>query len=475
MRISQPEIRNQTDSDLTPRPGAILERWVRRSTGRLYRRPARCPVAAGRMGCGASTNVQARLDYITQLEAEVQDLKAQRGEALQRITVSESEKENVAVQSLRNRNYAKNARKEATITEQTAIVEKAYLEAQYARSKANEEAVLAELKHVKTELHFLKLEFNSAKLQHTAFVKHLERNIDILENEKVNSVKTLIDNYELVIYNKITKYREIMQELIDFLMHVVELADGLKVKQIRLDSQVEIERREDLLAAFNAVPLADYVKEAKAFLLLDPMLKAVALGDVKSAEKSEEEIKKEKAEEASRKLEEEARRQLEIAKMERDREERARVRRLAEDAPRLEKELAKLQQEQNTMRKDFDNLKIAHAKLHVQLAQAQHGGGNQDPEELDFSFFGQPTAASPLERKQKGKRVDSLDNNADPSLQPADVEMKLDRAFKEIPPNSKARAQFEDLFLEDVARALGVPKHLLQVFLRKRAFHLKKM
>ena len=35
------------------------------------------------MGCGASTNVQARLDYITLLEAEVQDLKAQRGEALQ--------------------------------------------------------------------------------------------------------------------------------------------------------------------------------------------------------------------------------------------------------------------------------------------------------------------------------------------------------------------------------------------------------
>ena len=31
------------------------------------------------MGCGASTNVKERLDYITQLEAEVQDLKAQRG------------------------------------------------------------------------------------------------------------------------------------------------------------------------------------------------------------------------------------------------------------------------------------------------------------------------------------------------------------------------------------------------------------
>lgn len=31
------------------------------------------------MGCGASTNVKERLDYITQLEAEVGDLKSQRG------------------------------------------------------------------------------------------------------------------------------------------------------------------------------------------------------------------------------------------------------------------------------------------------------------------------------------------------------------------------------------------------------------
>ena len=53
---------------------------------------------------------------------------------MQRITVTESEKENVAMQSLRNRNYAKNARKEATIVEQTAVVEKAYLEAQYGES-----------------------------------------------------------------------------------------------------------------------------------------------------------------------------------------------------------------------------------------------------------------------------------------------------------------------------------------------------
>jgi hypothetical protein len=316
------------------------------------------------MGCGASTNVQARLDYITTLEAEVQDLKAQRSEALQRITVTDSEKENVAMQSLRNRSYAKNARKEATITEQTAAVEKAYLEAQHARSKANEEAVLHELKHVKTELHFLKLEFNSAKLQHTAFVKHLERDIMTLEKEKVYTTKTMIENYEVVLYQQISKYRELMQDILDFMGHIVDLADGLKVKQIRLDTQVEIERREDLLAAYNKVPLEDYVKQAKEFLLLDPMLKNVALGKLEK-EKTPEQIQKEREEEAERKLEEEARKQLEAEKLARDREERARVRRLAEDAPRLEKELAQLKEDYKVLRKDNDDLKVMLAKLQV--------------------------------------------------------------------------------------------------------------
>lgn len=85
--------------------------------------------------------MRERIDWISQLEAEIQDLKSQRSEALQRITVTESEKENVAVQSLRNRTQAGQARKIAVVAEQHAIVDKAYLEAQYARAKANEEEV----------------------------------------------------------------------------------------------------------------------------------------------------------------------------------------------------------------------------------------------------------------------------------------------------------------------------------------------
>ena len=74
-----------------------------------------------------------------------------------------------------------------------------------------------ELKNVKTELHFLKLQFNSAKLQHTSFVKHLEKDIQVLETEKIHTTQTLIDNYEVVLYQQISKYRDLMQEFIDFL------------------------------------------------------------------------------------------------------------------------------------------------------------------------------------------------------------------------------------------------------------------
>ena len=128
--------------------------------------------------------------------------------------------------------------------------------ARSARSKATEEAVLVELKNVKTELHFLKLQFNSAKLQHTSFVKHLEKDIQVLETEKIHTTQTMIENYEVVLYQQISKYRDLMQEFIDFLGGIVDLADGLKVKDIKLNSTVEIERREDHLANFNKIPLA---------------------------------------------------------------------------------------------------------------------------------------------------------------------------------------------------------------------------
>jgi len=291
------------------------------------------------MGCGASTHVRERIDWITQLEAEIQDLKAQRAQALQRVTVTESEKENVAQQSLRNRVQAGLARKVAVVAEQTAIVDKAYLEAQYARAKANEEEMLRELKELKTEHQLLKLEFSSARLQHTAHVKHLERDIQILQKEKVSSVKTLTSNYEIILNDQLRDLRDLKEEVIEFLEHIVNLADGLKVKQIKMDSNVDIERRKEELAAFIQIPLADYVKEAKEFLLLDPLLAPIAEGKMDDKEKSYEEIEAERKAELERAAEEEERKEIEREKARIDREERARIRALADEAPKLQKQV----------------------------------------------------------------------------------------------------------------------------------------
>jgi hypothetical protein len=81
-------------------------------------------------------------------------------------------------------------------------------------------------------------------------------------------------------------------------------------------------------------------------------------------------------------------------------------------------------------------------------------------EEMDFNFG--TSVETPRHKKAHSNKESPL-KGEDLALQPADVEIKLDRVFAESPPNSKERAQFENLFLDDMARALGVPRHLLQV------------
>jgi len=415
------------------------------------------------MGCGASTNVKERLDYITQLEAEVGDLKSQRGEALQRISVTESEKENIAVQSLRNRGQAGQARKDALVTHQQSQVEKAYVEAQYARAKANEEEVLRELKDLKTEHHLLKLEFSSAKLQHTAHVKHLERDILILQKEKVNTVRTLTENYELVIHELLGTLREKQEEVIEFLGGIVELCDGLKVKQIKLDTTVDIEQRSDALTKFRETPLEVYVNDAKHFLTGDPLLADIGLGVKEEKKKTPEELEEERLREVQFQEEEERRKEEEQARQMRDREERARIRSLAEEHPKLDKMVKKLEEAMKVLRKELDEQKIANARL---AAGQMKNKANDRKEDQGFDIF-KVEEEDKEEEKTKSKQTQELKKSkkveGSPEVEAADVEIKLDRDFSEIPQGSKERAAFEELFLEDVARSLGVPRHTLRI------------
>ena len=424
--------------------------------------------------------VRARLEYITQLEAEVQDLKHLRTETAQRALVAESEKENIAAQALRNQEIAGQNRKLAVVTEQQAVVERTYLLSQYARAKANEEEALRQLKEVSTENHFLKLDFASAKLQHTAQVKHLERDIQILKDEKVSTVHTLVENYEKVIHEQIVSHRDFMEEVIDFLKHIVDLADGLKVKQVKIDSVADIERRTEDLENFNRVTLKDYVKDAKDFLLLDPLLREVALG--KEIFKTAEELEALRLSEESRlEAEELANRDREEAVL-RDREERARIRTLAEEAPRLQALVQQLEGQVRELRAENDDLKVALSKQDLAIRRQQSDALQVSKAERDGPGGTHPAHAGVGARGGHGAGTaadgvsDSTDDagpagpapaadrgDTEPEMAAADVEVRLDRSFDEIPEGSEARRRFEELFLEDVARALGVSRELLQI------------
>jgi hypothetical protein len=71
----------------------------------------------------------------------------------------------------------------------------------------------------------------------------------------------------------------IREEFVSFLSHISELADGLKVKQIKADITTEIANREAEAANYQRIPLSAYLLPAKEFLLQDPDW-AAALADI---------------------------------------------------------------------------------------------------------------------------------------------------------------------------------------------------
>lgn len=85
--------------------------------------------------------------------------------------------------------------------------------------------------------------------------------------------------YDAIIEPLVRAPNPIREEFITFLGHISELADGLKVKQIKADIMAEISNREAEAANYQRIPLSAYILPAKEFLLQDPDW-ASALADV---------------------------------------------------------------------------------------------------------------------------------------------------------------------------------------------------
>jgi hypothetical protein len=88
-----------------------------------------------------------------------------------------------------------------------------------------------------------------------------------------------IGRYDAIIEPLVRAPNPIREEFIAFLGHIGELADGLKVKQIKADIMAEIDSREAEAANYQRIPLSAYLLPAKEFLLQDPDW-ASALADV---------------------------------------------------------------------------------------------------------------------------------------------------------------------------------------------------
>jgi hypothetical protein len=85
--------------------------------------------------------------------------------------------------------------------------------------------------------------------------------------------------YDSIIEPLVRAPNPIREDFIAFLGHLSELADGLKVKQIKADIVDEIANREAECTNYLRIPLSAYLLPAKEFLLQDPDW-AAALADV---------------------------------------------------------------------------------------------------------------------------------------------------------------------------------------------------
>jgi hypothetical protein len=170
--------------------------------------------------------------------------------------------------------------------------------------------------------------------------------------------------------------------------------------------------------------------------------------------------------------EEEQQRADDMAKAQHDRDERARIRALADEAPRLQKQVIRLEEEVKELKEENDHMRVQMAKqdaaMAVNLAKGPQGkrgdGWRNELDELEEQSLRENIARAGNKGNWGGPVDDIQSPQADwGGLEAADVEVRLERDFAEIPEGSKEREEFKRLFIEDIAKALGIPRELIQV------------
>lgn len=116
---------------------------------------------------------------------------------------------------------------------------------------------------------------------------------------------------------------------------------------------------------------------------------------------------------------------------------------------------------------EIDDLKVQLARQGAALAAQQAQGGKQvvqkDMESLDFGFSkGSSTHEDESDEIMEHDGVVEFNKDDYGGIEAADVELRLDRNFDDIKTGPE-REKFKELFIADVARALGVAPETIQV------------
>ncbi|EKX53570.1 hypothetical protein GUITHDRAFT_132680 [Guillardia theta CCMP2712] len=222
------------------------------------------------MGAAQSiAHVRNREARIRELESTVQELELQREEYRKLKIVADAEKKNLARQGLLVRENAARDRESKAIAEGQSQVDRSFMEAQYARSRASEQRALAELADLKSRYDILLLEHQALDMRRQAEHDQAVSNMRQAANTRLFSVLSLLENFNKsldVLYEEIMQLR---QDRTDFAKKCVNLCEKMNFKQVKVDSTLEFFECENALEEEKKRDRSILSMQAIEFLLSD--------------------------------------------------------------------------------------------------------------------------------------------------------------------------------------------------------------
>jgi hypothetical protein len=193
------------------------------------------------MGAGQSiARVREQETKVRNLEAAVADLEIQREEHRKLALVAEAEKNNLARQNVLVRERAGRDRELRALATGQTDVDRAFMESEYAKSKATELRALADFTELKAKHEMLVQENQALQLRRQAEQDIAASKIRQAQELRLFTAITLMDNYTStmnLLYDEILRVRK---DALEFPSNSVSLCDKMNFKQVKINSANEL-------------------------------------------------------------------------------------------------------------------------------------------------------------------------------------------------------------------------------------------